>query len=214
MAVAEASELIVPIGGWVLREALRQLKAWEETVPELGDFRLNVNLSGRQLADPRLPATVAKLLRSYDLAPGRLAFELTETALVDEGAEAEAALEQLRAQGVGLALDDFGTGYASLQYVRRFPFDTLKLDRSFVSGRAPEDVALMRAAISMGDALGLTLLAEGIESEADAEELRAMGCRLGQGYHFARPAPAAELRALLWELAPSVDASAAAPPSR
>ena len=199
IGVAESSDLIVPIGAWVLREALRQLKAWEETVPSLGDFRLGINLSGRQLADPSFVATVQRLLRTYGLQPSRIVFELTETALVDEGPQVEEAVRELKGLGVGLALDDFGTGYASLRYVRRFPFDSLKLDRSFVVGRTDEDVALVRAAIAMGGALGLTVLAEGIETPEHAAELEAMGCRLGQGFHFARPVAAAGLRTLLWQ---------------
>ena len=196
--VAEASDLIIPIGAWVLREALRQLRAWQDSVPALGDFRLSINLSGRQLADPAFPAQVARLLRSYDLDPGRIEFELTETALVAEGPQVEDAVRALTAIGTGLALDDFGTGYASLRYVRRFPFDTLKLDRSFLAGSEPEDVALVTAAIAMGRALGMHVLAEGIERTEQLEAIRAMGCELGQGYLFARPLAASGLRTLLW----------------
>jgi diguanylate cyclase (GGDEF)-like protein len=200
MDVAEGSDLIVPIGAWVLREALRQLRAWEQTVvPALNGFKLSVNLSGRQLADPRFPELVARTVRAYDVDPTRLTFELTETALVDEDCGVESAVEEIKRLGVGLALDDFGTGYASLSYVRRFPFDTLKLDRSFALGRSPEDVALIRAAISMGHALGMQVVGEGVETEEHAAELAELGCGLGQGYFFGRPMTAGGLRAGLWQ---------------
>ena len=196
--VAEASDLIIPIGDWVLREALRQLRAWEETVPALGDFRLSINLSGRQLADPAFPVRVARLIDSYGLDPARVTFELTETALVAEGPQIEDTVRALVESGTGLALDDFGTGYASLRYLRRFPFGTLKLDRSFVAGEHAEDVALVTAAASMGRALGMKVLAEGIEREDQVAAVQEMGCELGQGFLFARPVAAGALRTLLW----------------
>ena len=197
--VAEASDLIVPLGAWILRESFRQLKAWQATTPGFERFRLGINLSGRQLAHPGFPATVRRLLEMHELDAGSIVFELTETALADESVHVERAVAELRELGIALALDDFGTGYASLSYVRRFAFDSLKLDRSFIAalGGAPVDAALITAAISMGQAMSMNVVAEGIETEAQVEELRELGCTLGQGYLFARPMDPGALRALV-----------------
>ena len=199
IAIAEASDLIVPLGSWILREAFRQLKAWEPSIRELEGFRLSINLSGRQLADPAFPGTVRRLLRMHDVDPGRVVFELTETALAVESSHVEHAVAELRALGIRLALDDFGTGYASLSYVRRFAFDSIKLDRSFIAGLGAEaqDAALVTAAVSMGRAMSMRVVAEGVETTEQVATLRDMGCALGQGYLFARPMDAADLRALL-----------------
>jgi diguanylate cyclase (GGDEF)-like protein len=163
---AEASDLIIPLGAWILREAFRQLKAWATSGPGYDGFRLSINLSGRQLAEPAFPATVRRLLHAHDLDPAQVVFELTETALADETPQVEQAFAELRSLGVGMALDDFGTGYASLSYVRRFAFDSLKLDGSFVAGidGDPQDAALITAAISMGHAMHMDVVAEGVET--------------------------------------------------
>ena len=197
--VAEATDLIVPIGAWALRESLRQLKAWERGLPDLGEFGLSVNVSGRQLADGRFVPLLRRQLAKYEIDPGRVTCELTETALIDESPEVEAAVGQIKDLGVKLALDDFGTGYASLRYVRRFAFDVLKLDRSFVRGLGTDadDTALVAAAISMGGALNMEVVAEGVERGDQAERLRAMGCGLAQGFLFARPVAAPAMRALI-----------------
>jgi diguanylate cyclase (GGDEF)-like protein len=197
--VAESSDLIVPLGAWILREALRQLKAWEETLPELDDFRLGINISGRQLADPNFPDFVRRLVRMHELDPRRIVFELTETALVDESPQVERAVAALRELGIQLSLDDFGSGYASLSYVRRFAFNSLKLDRSFVAdlGGPDADDALITAAISLGRAMGMNVVAEGVETAEQAEALRDMGCRLAQGFLFARPMDAMTLSTLV-----------------
>jgi diguanylate cyclase (GGDEF)-like protein len=197
--VAEATDLIVPIGGWALRHALRQLKAWDESLGGLGNFQIGVNVSARQLADGRFIPLLRRQLAKYELDPRRVTCELTETALADESTQVERAVGQLKALGVDLALDDFGTGYASLRYVRRFDFDALKLDRSFICGldTNPDDTALVAAAISMGDALNMKVVAEGVETEPQANRLRSMGCSLAQGFLFARPMDAAALRGLL-----------------
>jgi EAL domain-containing protein (putative c-di-GMP-specific phosphodiesterase class I) len=197
--VAEATDLIVPIGGWVLRHALRQLKAWDESLGGLGDFQIGVNVSGRQLADGRFIPLLRRQLAKYQLDPRRVTCELTETALADESTQVERAVGQLKALGVDLALDDFGTGYASLRYVRRFDFDALKLDRSFIAGLGvnADDAALVAAALSMGSALNMKVVAEGVETDAQAERLQSMGCALAQGFRFARPMDAGALRRLL-----------------
>jgi diguanylate cyclase len=145
----------------------------------------------------------------HDLDPKRLVFELTETAFADESEQVERAVAELRELGVQLALDDFGTGYASLSYLRRLPFQSLKLDRSFVAGLGDGgvDAALVTAAIAMGQAMGMAVVAEGVECEQQAAALGEMGCRLAQGYLFARPMDAGALRALVVAGEPEVAAA-------
>ena len=182
--LAEETGLIVPLGRWVLREAARQAALWA------GAPYLSVNVAGAQLEQPGFVDEVAGALRDGGLDPARLVLEVTESSLVGD-LEAE-RLQSLRRLGVRLAIDDFGTGYSSLSYLRRFPMDVLKIDRSFTRD-ACEDSALLNAIVAMGESLGLVLIPEGIEEPEQAEALRSLGCRLGQGYLFGRPVPASEL---------------------
>jgi EAL domain-containing protein (putative c-di-GMP-specific phosphodiesterase class I) len=158
---------------------------------------VGVNLSGRQL--PTAVADVAAALAAAGLDPSRLTLEVTESTLLGDTEAVHDTLEALKAMGVGLAIDDFGTGYSSLSYLQRFPIDVLKIDKSFVdrvagTGRA---AALARTIVALGDSLGMVPVAEGVETEAQRAQLLALGCRLGQGYLFARPMPAADVTALL-----------------
>src|SRR5581483_9644200 len=164
-----------------------------------GQRFLTVNLSGRQLADSDLTADVAALLAASGLPASRVVLEITESVLLQDSAAVVARLEELRRLGVGLAVDDFGTGYSSLAYLRRFPVNILKIDKSFVDqvDVSPEGAALTRAIIDLAGGLGLRTIAEGIERRSQAEELSALGCRLGQGFHFARPLTPAEVDDLL-----------------
>ncbi|HWK27218.1 MAG TPA: EAL domain-containing protein [Solirubrobacter sp.] len=182
--LAEETGLIVPLGRWVLRAAARHAAAWA------GAPYLSVNVAGAQLEQPAFVEEVAEALAGAGLDAARLVLEVTESSLVG-AAEAE-RLQALRRLGVRLAIDDFGTGYSSLSYLRRFPMDVLKIDRSFTRD-ACEDNALLRAIVAMGESLGLVLIPEGIEQPEQAEALRALGCRLGQGFLFGRPVPAGEL---------------------
>jgi EAL domain-containing protein (putative c-di-GMP-specific phosphodiesterase class I) len=182
--LAEETGLIVPLGRWVLREACRQATQWA------GAPYLSVNVAGAQLEQPGFLAEVESALSDGGLLPERLVLEVTESSLVDD-LEAE-RLQALRRLGVRLAIDDFGTGYSSLSYLRKFPMDVLKIDRSFTRD-ACEDSALLHAIVAMGESLGLVLVPEGIEEPEQADALRALGCRLGQGYLFGRPVPAEEL---------------------
>lgn len=202
--IAEESGLIRRVGGWVLRHAAREVAALRSEDPATQELELAVNLSARQLSRPdTLIATVTEVLEETGLAPHLLALEITESALVDEGHEeaAEQGLAQLRALGVRLVLDDFGTGYASLAQLKRLRFDAIKVDRSFVAslGLADEgeDALLVAAIIHMATALGLTVVAEGVESSRQLRRLSALRCAQGQGYHFARPLAPGRLREML-----------------
>ena len=186
ISVADESGLIVPLGHQVLREACREATRWPDTDPPLS---VSVNLSPRQVAHPSLVERVAEALEETGLAPHRLNLEITESVLMEDSDSALDALRSLKALGVGLVLDDFGTGYSSLGYVKRFPIDVLKIDRSFVGGLGhdAEDDAIVTAVLSMGRALGLEVVAEGVETREQARHLQALGCTLAQGFLFARP---------------------------
>ena len=193
--LAEESGVIVEVGEWVLREACARLAAWQESRP---DFTVAVNLSARQLAEPDLPAAVARALDDTGARPGGLILELTESQLMGDTDAARDALIRLKALGVRLALDDFGTGYSSLSYLRSFPIDELKIDRSFVSGLdGGDDASVVAGIIRLSEALGLTTVAEGVETDAQAGVLARLGCREAQGYLWSRPVPASELDRLL-----------------
>jgi diguanylate cyclase (GGDEF)-like protein/PAS domain S-box-containing protein len=196
--VAEETDLIVPVGRWVLDEACRRLAELQAVAP-LG---MSINLSARQLT-PDLPGMVRTALAATGVRACDLTFEITETLLVEDSG-AVAVLEELRDLGTAVALDDFGTGWSSLAALRRHPVDVLKLDRSLIESIGDGDaaVAVMRAVVDMARALGLVVVAEGIEDAGQAGALLALGCEYGQGYHYARPVPAEEARALLPARAP------------
>lgn len=188
---AEESGLIHRLGAWVLEEACRQSVAWG------GRLRMAVNLSPRQLLHPDLTATVAGVLAETGCDPSTLCFEITETAVLDDVEAVTGVLNGLKALGATLAIDDFGTGYSSLKALQQFPFDVVKIDRSFVAGVATSDqeAAIVAAVISLSHALGLITVAEGIESVAHLERLRTLGCDIGQGYYFSPPCPAGRITA-------------------
>lgn len=198
--LAEETGLIVPLGEWVLRTACRQAAAWEHEGKHL---RLSVNLSARQLGEDTLVERVRSVLEETGLHPRLLDLELTESALVTHGEAAVARLTALRALGVRISIDDFGTGYSSLAYLRRFPLDTLKIDRSFVLSlgsadrHARQDGAVVRAIISMAHALELEVVAEGVETAAQRETLRCLGCDFMQGFLFSPPVSPERLESLL-----------------
>jgi diguanylate cyclase (GGDEF)-like protein/PAS domain S-box-containing protein len=195
--VAEESGLIVPLGAWVLREACRQARQWQGTVGDHG-FQISVNLSARQLAGTSLDI-LEEILAQQDLAVGTLALELTESALMEGALSNPTILRRLRDAGARLGIDDFGTGYSSLTYLRRFPIDFIKIDRTFVHGLGsdPGDTAIVKAVISLGKALGLVTVAEGVETPRHLELLRVLDCELAQGYYFGRPLPAPAVTEML-----------------
>ncbi|HVB52984.1 MAG TPA: EAL domain-containing protein [Candidatus Acidoferrales bacterium] len=195
IVLAEQTGSITGIGRWVLQQACGSLRDWEDTVPAAKSLTVSVNLSVVQLRDPELPEEVRQILDQYQLEPDRLCLEVTESALSADPDAEVSVLNRLRDLGVHLAMDDFGTGNSSLTALRRFPFDILKIDRSFVSGigTGEEDSAIVAATISLGRALGLKTVAEGVETEAQAAFLVRNGCDELQGYLFGRPVPFSDL---------------------
>jgi diguanylate cyclase (GGDEF)-like protein/PAS domain S-box-containing protein len=193
--LAEETDLITPIGRWVLEEACRQAKRWEEEHLPAPPATMEVNLSARQLARRGLAQTVEEALRRTDLAAHALALDITETVLIGASEHNAQALEALKKMGIRLYLDDFGTGYSSLSYLKRLPVDRVKVDRTFVKGLGANatDTALVRMIIELCHTLGIEVLAEGVETSDQAALLKDMGCDLGQGYYFARPLRSEEL---------------------
>lgn len=191
VAIAEETGLMVPLGNWIMREAIATAAGWPD------HLSVAVNLSARQFRDPGLVRHVIDAVRQHDLSPRRLQLEVTETVLVED--DAGAAMADLRAHGIRLSLDDFGTGYASLSYLTRFPFDRIKIDKSFVRHAAErmDCRAIIDAVCGLAKSLGLDTVAEGIETETELEIIRAAGCGYGQGYYFGRPLPAADFLALV-----------------
>ena len=196
--IAEEAGLLVPIGLWALAEACRQFKGWIERRPE-SPLRIAVNVSARQLAQREFAARVGQVIASTGLAPERVELEITESTLIANPDLARVTLDALRALGVHLSLDDFGTGYSSFGYLRAFQFDRLKIDRSFVVDMHDNGDAagVVRTIVSLGQQLGLDVVAEGIETASQLSQLRALACSHGQGYYFARPMSAADIGILL-----------------
>ena len=200
--LAEESQLILPIGSWVIGEACAQLAAWRREVPGVEDLELCVNVSARQLASDELAGVVADAIAANNLEPDRLCLEITESLLMEDPNLYLDAMLRLLDVGVRVAVDDFGIGYSSLAYLRRFPVDVLKLDRAFVeglgSGRETSQArAIVRAVIELAHSLELKLVAEGVETADQAATLWGLGCDLGQGFWFAHPQPPDAVRRLL-----------------
>nr|WP_238384309.1 GGDEF domain-containing phosphodiesterase [Pseudoroseomonas vastitatis] len=190
---AEETGLIMRIGEWALRTACVEAAHWPPFI------RVAVNLSPVQFRSPDLLQMVAGTLAAASLAPGRLELEITESVLLQDDQASLAILQELRRLGVRIALDDFGTGFSSLGYLLRFPFDKIKIDRSFVSGLPDrrESTAIIRAVVSMSQSLGISVTAEGVETAEQLDALRRLGCDDAQGYLYSQPLPAAELTTLI-----------------
>lgn len=191
--IAEETGLIIDLDRWVLREACRQVKAWQ--IDFQTNLTVSVNLSGQQFNDANLVEVVQTVLSETAFEPGRLKLEITESTLMQHANITIDILKKLKATGVQVYIDDFGTGYSSLNYLQRFPVNTLKIDRAFVNQmlQSPESDALIETIITMAEKLNLNVVAEGIETEAQLQRLKTLGCGLGQGYLFAKPLRADEV---------------------
>jgi diguanylate cyclase (GGDEF)-like protein/PAS domain S-box-containing protein len=194
--VAEESDLIVNLGQWVLNDACKTMSRWMRALPETRDTFVSVNLSARQLTEPDLVQQIAEALTRWDLPARALVLEITESTLMADPVAASAILAEIRAAGVRLAIDDFGTGYSSLAHLRRFAVDYLKIDHSFIEGLGSdgEAEAIVSAVVELGHTLDLTVVAEGVETPRQLEQVRRLGCDLYQGFLLARPAPPARVR--------------------
>ena len=195
--VAEDSGLIVPIGRWVLRTACQQVAEWRDA--GLGDMHVSVNLSARQTRDPHLVRDLIEVLRETKVLPSQLELEITETVLMDNVQSNVDLLNRLQTEGIRLSIDDFGTGYSSMAYLKRFPVEQVKIDRTFVRDIPGDgdDEAITTAIIAMAHSLGLSVVAEGVETEEQVNFLRNSGCDIMQGYYFAEPRPPEQVAAFL-----------------
>ncbi|HWI62454.1 MAG TPA: EAL domain-containing protein [Symbiobacteriaceae bacterium] len=203
--LAEETGLILPLGEWVLREACRQIRHWQLACPGAATLAVGVNLSAAELEEPALVERVLESVRQADLAPGALVLEVTESSLLGNSTDLLSRMEQLKNAGVALAIDDFGTGYSALAYLRHFPFDIVKLDKSFLVADAgfERQKALLHGVLDLARGLGMSVVAEGIEQNDQAALLHSLGCRFGQGYLITRPLPPAAMEELLASLVKS-----------
>ncbi|HEV3128492.1 MAG TPA: bifunctional diguanylate cyclase/phosphodiesterase [Solirubrobacteraceae bacterium] len=189
--LAEETGAILSLGKWVIETAIREGAQWQEAFPEMR-LSVSLNLSARQVAQAGIPRIVREILRETGVNPAKVELEITESALIDGGDVPGEILGALKDLGVRLVLDDFGTGYSSLSYLKRFPIDAIKIDRSFIAGLGTDrgDTAIVAAVINMARALGISVIAEGVENEAQAGALRTLGCHYAQGFHYSPAVPA------------------------
>ncbi len=187
--LAEETGLIIPLGFWVLTEACRQMYIWQVKFGGLADWKVSVNISSKQLALPNFVTQVKQILRKTQLDPHNLKLEITESCLVEDAESTVVILQELKALGIEFSLDDFGTGYSSLSYLHQFPFDTLKIDRSFVNSISnnAEKLSIVRAIVTLARNLGMDTIAEGIETVNQLAQLKALKCQYGQGYFLSKP---------------------------
>jgi EAL domain-containing protein (putative c-di-GMP-specific phosphodiesterase class I) len=197
--LAEQTGLIVPLGRWVLAEACRQWRVFREQIPLGAPPWMYVNLSARQFRHPELVEEVSAILSESGMDPGDLALEITESVIMEKRSTAVDILRALKDLGVRLAMDDFGTGYSSITNLKSFPVDVLKIDRSIVRGvdTEPENRAVVSATIGLAHALGLDVVAEGVETTGQLYELRSMGCDVAQGYYWQRPSSSEKITEVL-----------------
>jgi EAL domain-containing protein (putative c-di-GMP-specific phosphodiesterase class I) len=196
---AEETGVIFQLGRWVLDEACRQLRDWQDRIPAAAGLSVSVNLSVKQFAQADMVDQVRRAVGTSGLDPHHLKLEITESVIVDNLESAAETLERLKALGIAVHMDDFGTGYSSLSSLHRLPIDALKVDRAFISrlGTAPEASQVVRTIASLAHNLDLQLVAEGVETESQLAELRALGCQFAQGFLFATPLDADRMEALL-----------------
>ncbi|MCW2993363.1 MAG: domain S-box/diguanylate cyclase protein [Conexibacter sp.] len=210
ISLAEQHGLIEPLGRWVLREAVGQLRRWRDAGLSMGDMGMSVNVSRVQLSRPGLAEEIFEVLAERDIPPGQLVVEVTESAVMDDPDVANATLDALAEAGVRIALDDFGVGQSSLACLRDLPLDALKLDRGFITSLASsrQAAAIVRAVCDMARTLGFSVVAEGVETEAQSQVVEALGCDVGQGFLYARPVPPGEIPGVIAELDARLGAAA------
>jgi diguanylate cyclase (GGDEF)-like protein len=206
--IAEATGLIIPLGWWVMAEACRQMQVWTATYPTMANFTVSVNMSSKQFSEQNLAQKIQQILDETGFDAHRFKIEITEGVLIDHSDTIIQTLEQIKAMGIKLLVDDFGTGYSSLSYLHRFPFDCLKIDRSFIENADQdfEKLEILQSVVRLAWNLGLDVVAEGIETPRHHAQLKALRCELGQGYLFSRPlAPEAVEAMIMEKSAPSLD---------
>ncbi len=210
ISVAEETGLIIPIGKWILAEACRQTAEWQKRIPRLRSMSISVNLSAKQLMHPALMSQVSEILLQTGLDPHCLKLEVTESTVMENSDIALGVLSELRKLGISLSTDDFGTGYSSLSYLHRFPFERLKIDRSFINKMDQDEKseAIVRTILMLGQSLNIETVAEGIENEKQLELLRSLGCPAGQGFLFSRPLEARDAARFLEDGLPLAMSSA------
>jgi EAL domain-containing protein (putative c-di-GMP-specific phosphodiesterase class I) len=199
--VAEETGMIVQLGEWVMREACAQMNRWQKCFPLDHPLFITVNLSSKQFSQTQLISTFAAILEETGIRPQSVKLEITESVVMENIDTATDMLRQLRSLGVQLAIDDFGTGYSSLSYLHRFPIDTLKIDRSFVTRMAnnPENVEIVRTIVMLAQVLGMDVVAEGVETKEQLKLLRDLRCEYGQGYYFSRPSHPSDAEKIIVE---------------
>src|SRR3569833_1379495 len=197
--VAEETGQIAAIGDWMLAEACRQMRVWQDRHPRNPPLHISVNVSTRQLAHANVPEQVERILNETGLHPSSLTLEITESALMQNLTTSAAVIQKLNAMAIRLHIDDFGTGYSSLSYLQNFPIHTLKVDKSFVTrmGDAPKQGEIVRAIVSLAQNLGMEVTAEGVETADQAQPLQSLNCTRAQGYLFSRPVPADEAERII-----------------
>ncbi|HIK06782.1 MAG TPA: EAL domain-containing protein [Trichormus sp. M33_DOE_039] len=199
ISVAEETGLIIPIGQFVLRDSCQQLRQWQRQFPDVPPLTMNVNLSGKQFSQPYLVEQVQQILQAVDLDPSSLKLEITESAIMSSPEKVATILQQFKTLGIKLCIDDFGTGYSSLAYLHNFPIDVLKIDRSFINriDRDGEQLAIVRAIATLASNLGMSVVAEGVETMSQLVQLRLLQCDQAQGYLFSKPLDSAKISCFL-----------------
>jgi EAL domain-containing protein (putative c-di-GMP-specific phosphodiesterase class I) len=197
--LAEEMGLIIPIGREVLEVVCQQAHMWHQQYPHDPPLLMSVNISARQLQDPNFAKAITQILQECELDPNAFQLEITESAVMGDEVDIFDKLRELKSLGVRLAIDDFGTGYSSLSYLKRLPVETLKIDKSFISGlgKNPKDRLIASATISLAQTLGLGVVAEGVETPKQSMQLRKLGCDLAQGHFFAKPLTSEEASAFI-----------------
>jgi EAL domain-containing protein (putative c-di-GMP-specific phosphodiesterase class I) len=199
IGLAEKTGLIIPLGWWVLEESCRQLKAWQTTIPFARDLFVSVNMSSKQFSQKDVPQRLQRILEAFSLDPKCLKLEITESVLIDHSHTIVETLQAIRAMGIKLSIDDFGTGYSSLSYLHRFPFDTIKIDRSFIENADAdfEKLEILQSVVRLAWNLGLEVVAEGIETPKHFAQIKALRCESGQGFLFSKPLNTAAMEQLI-----------------